>query len=47
MNRSLLSLSLMLALLVGLTPLSAQVWRTSAASNQPQRRLRAVTVPNS
>ena len=27
--------------------LVAQVWRTSAASNQPQRRLRPVVVPNS
>ena len=29
------------------TPLIAQLWRTSTASNQPQRRLRPVTVPNS
>ncbi len=30
-----------------MTPETAQDWRTSAASNQPQRRLRPVTVPNS
>src|SRR5947209_9064371 len=29
------------------TPLTATAWRTSTASNQPQRRLRPVTVPNS
>ena len=28
-------------------PLTAAAWRTSTASNQPQRRLRPVTVPNS
>ena len=28
-------------------PFAAPVWRTRAASNQPQRRLRPVTVPNS
>ena len=29
------------------TPLTATAWRTSTASNQPQRRWRPVTVPNS
>src|SRR5438270_1376374 len=29
------------------TPLTATAWRTSTASDQPQRRLRPVTVPNS
>ena len=29
------------------TPEVAQVWRTRAASNQPQRLLRPVVVPNS
>ena len=28
-------------------PFVATAWRTSTASNQPQRRLRPVTVPNS
>ena len=34
-------------LIFPVTPLTATAWRTSTASNQPQRRLRPVTVPNS